>query len=627
MRFFVAAFVAAALLGAPAWADSLVIGGQAISCDAPLEVTGTEILAPLLPGLDRLGAKVTASSDAVTIIAGAATIRFKPGSATAQVNGKPYTLAAAPRRQGEAWLLPARSLAKLLGANARFDEQTRTLFLHHRVTDVGIEPIAGGMRLRVIATGVLASTAGLLKATEEAPARLYLDIEHADLAGPAREVPVNRGGIIALHAAQHWLNPDIVRVVLDLKQPVEYHHRTEQAGRAIVLDLLTPPREPVALQGVEIASRGERAAEIRIKAEGPIAARARVNKTTVSFVLANAIPPDPLPQVTGKHPLLKSVTLVKGDGAASDPLRLEVVLARRAGYALSPRGDGLRIVIGALRLSDVHIVLDAGHGGSFPGAQGRTLDEKEVNLDVVRRAAKLLRAAGARVTLTREGDTTLVPIDRTSKQTAHASLRQDLLARVAVAKQVAADIFLSVHCNSSNDRDTHFGSETYYCSGRNRALAQTMLESLVRNLGTMNGGVHEREFVVCKYPPMPAALLELAYINNRQEEALLADSHFRDRCARAIFDGLREFVEGGALLQNQLDTSAQPEEAAPAEQPAPETEAEPAGQPAPDKQAEPAKQPEPKKEPAPAKEPAKEPAKPSPEAPSTPGSAGGGDAG
>jgi|GEM_PF-1561126 len=557
MRSLIAAIVAAGLIGAatPAWADGLVIGGHEVSCPAPIEAGETEILAPVLEGLGWLRAKVTTSGDWATVVAAdGTTIRFKAGSTTARVDGKTRRLAAAPKRKGETWLVPVRALAKELGANPRFDEESRTLFLHLRVTDVTVEPAAGGMRVKIAATGALDYSVGALKPVEDRPPRIYVDIEYCDLAGPERAIAVNRGGVTQVRAAQHWLNPDRVRVVLDLRQPQEYRHRTEDEGRTIVLELDAPIREPAALFGVEVGSHGERAAEIRVKAQGPLDATVRADAagTTLSFVLNNAIPSDPLPEVVGKHSLVKSARLTKGK-AAADPVRLEVALARKCAYALAPQGDGLRILVGTLKLSDVHVVLDPGHGGIFPGAQGRRLDEKSVNLDVALRAAKLLRDAGAKVTMTRETDTTLVPIDTTSTETRRDGLRKDLYARVRLAKEVGADVFLSVHCNSSNNVDTHFGSSTWYSGSRNRTLAKTMQASLVKQLGLRDAGIHERGFVVCKYTAMPAALLELAYINNRKEEALLADPAFRDRCAKAVLEGVKEFVEGGGLLGSQVE--------------------------------------------------------------------------
>ena len=106
------------------------------------------------------------------------------------------------------------------------------------------------------------------------------------------------------------------------------------------------------------------------------------------------------------------------------------------------------------------VVLDPGHGGGQVGAagqlpDGRILREKELTLEIVRRVAVLLRAAGYQVTVTRDGDT----------QVGGPKLADDLQARIDLANAARADVFVSVHFNGLGNREVR-GIEVYYATER-----------------------------------------------------------------------------------------------------------------------------------------------------------------
>ena len=167
------------------------------------------------------------------------------------------------------------------------------------------------------------------------------------------------------------------------------------------------------------------------------------------------------------------------------------------------------------------------HGGKDPGAVGPAgLKEKDVALQVSLAAAKLLRQNGVEVKLTRESDTAI-----------------SLGDRCQLANAWPADLFLSIHCNASAFPEAH-GTETYcYTSGgRGEALAKAVQLELVTYLGRINRGVKDANFYVLRETIMPAALAELAFISNPQEEHLLADSSFQQQCAMAIARGVLAYA-------------------------------------------------------------------------------------
>ncbi len=225
-----------------------------------------------------------------------------------------------------------------------------------------------------------------------------------------------------------------------------------------------------------------------------------------------------------------------------DITRLVFDLKERAVYKVKATGDQknveLDIFIPNLKdaLAGKKIVLDPGHGGNDPGAIGPTgLKEKEVNLDVARRAYALLGGYGARVVLTRNGDEEI-----------------DLYARSQKANAAGADLFVSIHMNA-NSSPSLKGTSTYYArSGEDKAqrleksrqLANELQASLVDALGLEDKGVRQADFVVLRETAIPAVLIEAAFLSNPEEEKLLASASFREKIARAIVEGIGNYFLG-----------------------------------------------------------------------------------
>lgn len=182
----------------------------------------------------------------------------------------------------------------------------------------------------------------------------------------------------------------------------------------------------------------------------------------------------------------------------------------------------------ARTLAGKTIVIDAGHGGTDPGARGVSgLSRESYNTLFVALDVKgLLERAGANVVMTRSTDV-FVPLER----------------RAAIANQAGADIFISIH-NDSNPDPSVRGISTYYYNWYSRSLADVMQHALVRDLGTRSVGVFQRSFLVVRNTAMPAVLLELGFLTNRADEQLLADPGYRYKSAVAIYNGIMEYFHG-----------------------------------------------------------------------------------
>lgn len=215
------------------------------------------------------------------------------------------------------------------------------------------------------------------------------------------------------------------------------------------------------------------------------------------------------------------------------------------------------------------ILIDPGHGGSDAGAIGHYgLKEKDVNLDIAKRMREYLkkelkRITGIKIYMTREEDVEISLVDR-----------------VLMAKDINADIFFSIHTNSSRDRRPDAdGFETYYSPVKeelvfitsslvnednteetavmkiledlntttavdeSRLLAEFVQERLAERLLTPDRGTKRRSFYVLRYTPMPAILTEIGFLCNPNIEWNLRDADVRQAIAEALAKGLLDYLK------------------------------------------------------------------------------------
>lgn len=190
-------------------------------------------------------------------------------------------------------------------------------------------------------------------------------------------------------------------------------------------------------------------------------------------------------------------------------------------------------------LSGKVIVIDPGHGGNDAGAIGPTgVMEKSVTLKVALELRKLLEAEGATVIMTRETDSTV------SYKGAAASDIEELGARCEVANRIGADIFISIHADSFTRPEAR-GTTGYYYSksttGRGQKLADCIRRNLVEQLGTPSRGTQPCNFYVVRHTDMPATLIELGFISNKDEEKLLDSKEGVQKAAQGILDGIEDY--------------------------------------------------------------------------------------
>ena len=239
--------------------------------------------------------------------------------------------------------------------------------------------------------------------------------------------------------------------------------------------------------------------------------------------------------------------------------------------AAVPTADGQTSLVRALGLKIGRIVIDAGHGGHDSGTIGVDgLEEKDVVLDVALRLGKLLhQRLGAEVIYTRSDDT-FVPLE----------------TRTAIANKAQADLFLSIHANSSSDASAR-GVETYYLNfttdpralmvaarenavsdqsvhqlsdlvkkialkdkiAESREFASDVESSLYSGLergndGLRNRGVKKAPFVVLIGANMPSILAEISFVTNQRDASQLRRPEYRERVAESLYRGVAKYEAG-----------------------------------------------------------------------------------
>lgn len=294
-----------------------------------------------------------------------------------------------------------------------------------------------------------------------------------------------------------------LRLVVDVTGPVE-------AGADIVSD--TTPQLVVSIK----ANPGQLSGSRR-KLDGQIAEQARLSEASggskLVIDLANVIDDNDYRLFT-----------LPNDIKASRPFRVVIDINRPTPPVNFSFTAGLKNKV---------IAIDPGHGGTDCGAVGLNgTQEKTVTLAVAQKVQALLEKAGAKVVMTRQTDRDVYG--------PNASAVDELRARVVAAGK--ADIFVSIHANSFTDRSVN-GTATYYYrkSLYDVMLAQSLQDNLIKAGNLTDRGISSANFYVIKRSTMPAALVELAFISNPNEEALLKNPDFQQRMAQGIYQGIDNF--------------------------------------------------------------------------------------
>lgn len=176
---------------------------------------------------------------------------------------------------------------------------------------------------------------------------------------------------------------------------------------------------------------------------------------------------------------------------------------------------------------DKIVLLDAGHGGTDPGASANGTKEKDLNFAVINKYCKdYFEGSGIKAYFTRTTDV-LISLEN----------------RAAFADEVCADFFISVHMNSNNSSSPN-GTELFYSKNNNRMqnnglmsqdIAQMLVDNISAAIGTKNRGITPENFYVIKYNKVPAVLVETGFLSNPSDYKIITDANKQKKVAEAIY--------------------------------------------------------------------------------------------
>jgi N-acetylmuramoyl-L-alanine amidase len=397
------------------------------------------------------------------------------------------------------------------------------------------------------------------------PDRVYFDILHCSPSFKGKNhilYQVNDARLKRVRVAE--TEPGTSRVVFDMEENVDY--KVEQLSnpdrlivefRAISGPIIPPP--PLVTSDAKLPPP-------------PMAPPAPAAAPPMTAVVATV--PQPPPVSLADAAATAPVSPIKTAPIATTAKPSSSMSEAAKAAAHTSKGDNS--LIRALGLKITRVVLDAGHGGHDQGTTGpHGLMEKELVLDVVQRLGKLIEERmGAEVIYTRTDDT-FVPLEE----------------RTRFAMEKKADLFLSVHANSS-PYPRAAGVETYYLNftdskealdvaARENASSQKTvyeLRDLIQKItlhekieesrefankiqaslfafaqhyspSIRNRGVKKAPFVVLIGAQMPSVLTEIGFVTNSREEALLKRPEHRQKLAEALYRGIAKYAEGLSHFQ------------------------------------------------------------------------------
>lgn len=177
------------------------------------------------------------------------------------------------------------------------------------------------------------------------------------------------------------------------------------------------------------------------------------------------------------------------------------------------------------------VTIDPGHGGNDNGNIGQTsIKEKDVNLAVALKVGKILEDNGVSIIYTRKNDSISWSKDN------------DLKARFDIANNAKSDFFVSIHANSYPENPSANGIETYYAESDaiSKKLAESVQEELATRTGRINRGVKVglAQHEILRGTIASAALVQLGFLTNAEESAILGTEDFQNKSASAIAEGI-----------------------------------------------------------------------------------------
>lgn len=428
---------------------------------------------------------------------------------------------------------------------------------------------------------------------EDNPDRLIVDLQNTEVIKELHKsnLPMNRFGVKQIRIAQFQNNPAIARLVFDLdsNDPNSKSAWQSQYIAATNTLLLTPSNtpsnqvtqaipiappiapslpipirnnltntipnnasRPAAIERLSFSSTGQ----LLIEANQPINYQVNLDRTSGNFNLivanANISPNLQRPTLATNSPIERIRLSQVGN---SVEIGIKTLAGWKVNEAQRQNNQQIKLQVGINRISQVPnnnpiplpnssptapvpqntgdrrrgvIFVDPGHGGRDPGAVANGIQEKDVVLTISLLLGQTLQGMGFTVYYARTND-----------------IEIDLEPRVAAAERVNADVFVSVHANSLDSRNSSVnGVETFFARGSTtgRELASYVQSQIISTTGATDRNAKAAGFYVIAKTSMPAILVETGFVTNPAEARNLSNPNYQKQMAEAIARGIDQFI-------------------------------------------------------------------------------------
>jgi N-acetylmuramoyl-L-alanine amidase len=508
------------------------------------------------------------------------------GNIAAKSSGSAPSTAAPPETREER----LATVAKSGGESAKFVELPRVQKIKTNVTPNSTEIVIELEDSVQYVSGRIAN-----------PDRIYFDLQSARLSPAMARGSVRVSGDLLTKVRVAQNQSGTVRVVLDVNGVKDYAASLLQKPSRLVIELYGEPspakpgtietakssKTEIAKPIAEVAARSPAGASPELIPPSPPTAKPVTSKEVDSAGT------NPAPLATGAKTMPAPVKTLRTT-STKNPSTGKPDLVQPA-VTPQPTRDGQSTLTRALGLKIGRIVIDAGHGGHDTGTIGPTgLMEKDLCLDIALRLGKIIqqKLPGADIVFTRSDDT-FIPLEE----------------RTHIANEARADLFISIHANSSPDHGAR-GVETYYLNlkgsaeamevaarenavsqenihdlqdvvkriaqtekiDESRELAEDIQDSLSKKIQktvkpVKNRGVRKAPFVVLIGADMPSILTEISFLSNASDEQLLKKPEHRQRIAEGVYQGVANYLESlNSVDMNVTGKSSRPAAVAAVEQ-------------------------------------------------------------
>lgn len=544
----------------------LMVNGEKVKGEMPPIIFSDRSLVPAREVFEALGAKVTwiADSEMVVVSYNTSTIKLIIDSRIARVNGEAVTMEIASKLINGKTMIPARFVGENLDMEVDFDSGTDTIIINNKkepfepATEETEKPSDAPnedetqsdkeevelSKLELLDVVISEEDKELLISLEAEksiktddflltePVRIVVDVLGASFDSIPQEEKIEKGNICGVRFGNQSSS---ARIVVDIEEDLGYDINIDENKIEII----------VKMSSIE-ESKSDLLATAVYRKQGTI----DYFESPFEIIDIDLIEKEKKLEIT------VNVGDKKGEDAAK---KVDTLYSSALGYAQESEGVGIFTlslkttkispsISGTKTLyikSEIEpfaksVMLDAGHGGSDPGAIYTNEDgkievmEKDLNLSVTLKVKEILEDEGVEVSLIRDND-----------------IYVDFQKVGSISNSVGSTLFVSIHTNSVENPDIN-GVEVYgYLSGgavingmSSSQLSNNLLEAILDKTDAYSRGVRDgKNLAVIKTTSVPAALVEIGFITNKEEREKMITESYQEKLAQGIAEGILKSFE------------------------------------------------------------------------------------